>query len=69
MTEADSDVTVALCLQRVFFGVKHAAREQTAAGMRGAIVNIASLDSRVPMLFGAAYSEAKTASPDLRRVM
>jgi meso-butanediol dehydrogenase/(S,S)-butanediol dehydrogenase/diacetyl reductase len=58
-TEADWDFTVALCLKSVFFGVKHAARRMTADGSRGAIVNIASLNSRVPMVFGAAYSAAK----------
>jgi meso-butanediol dehydrogenase/(S,S)-butanediol dehydrogenase/diacetyl reductase len=59
MTEADWDFTVALCLKSVFFGVKHAARRMAAAGTAGAIVNIASLNSRVPMVFGAAYSAAK----------
>ena len=59
MTEADWDFTVALCLKSVFFGVKHAARQMTDSGTRGAIVNIASLNSRVPMVFGAAYSAAK----------
>jgi NAD(P)-dependent dehydrogenase (short-subunit alcohol dehydrogenase family) len=58
-TEADWDFTVALCLKSVFFGVKHAARRMTADGSPGAIVNIASLNSRVPMVFGAAYSAAK----------
>jgi meso-butanediol dehydrogenase/(S,S)-butanediol dehydrogenase/diacetyl reductase len=43
----------------VFFGVKHAARQMIADGTQGAIVNIASLNSRVPMVFGAAYSAAK----------
>lgn len=59
MTEADWDHTVALCLKSVLFGVKHAARQMIADGTRGAIVNIASLNSRVPMVFGAAYSAAK----------
>lgn len=59
MTEADWDFTVDLCLKGVFFGIKHAARQMTAAGRGGAIVNIASLNSRVPMVFGAAYSAAK----------
>jgi meso-butanediol dehydrogenase/(S,S)-butanediol dehydrogenase/diacetyl reductase len=58
-TEADWDFTVALCLKSVFFGVKHAARHMTEAGTGGAIVNIASLNSRVPMVFGAAYCAAK----------
>jgi NAD(P)-dependent dehydrogenase (short-subunit alcohol dehydrogenase family) len=59
MSEEDWDFTVDLCLKGVFFGVKHAARHMLAAGRGGAIVNIASLNSRVPMVFGAAYSAAK----------
>jgi meso-butanediol dehydrogenase/(S,S)-butanediol dehydrogenase/diacetyl reductase len=43
----------------VFFGIKHAARRMIEQGRGGAIVNIASLNSRVPMFFGAAYSAAK----------
>lgn len=61
MTEQDWDFTVDLCLKGVFFGIKHAARQMTAAGRGGAIVNVASLNSRVPMVFGAAYSAAKAA--------
>lgn len=59
MTEEDWDFTVDLCLKGVFFGTKHAARAMVAAGTHGAIVNIASLNSRVPMFFGSAYSAAK----------
>jgi meso-butanediol dehydrogenase / (S,S)-butanediol dehydrogenase / diacetyl reductase len=59
MSEGDWDFTVDLCLKGVFFGVKHAARHMAAAGRGGAIVNVASLNSRVPMVFGAAYSAAK----------
>lgn len=59
MTEADWDFTIALCLKSVFFGVKHAARRMADAGTAGTIVNIASLNSRIPMVFGAAYSAAK----------
>lgn len=59
MTEQDWDFTVALCLKSVFFGVKHAARRMIATGTAGSIVNIASLNSRVPMVFGAAYSASK----------
>jgi meso-butanediol dehydrogenase/(S,S)-butanediol dehydrogenase/diacetyl reductase len=59
MSERDWDFTVALCLKSVFFGVKHAARAMSERGSGGAIVNIASLNSRVPMVFGAAYSAAK----------
>jgi NAD(P)-dependent dehydrogenase (short-subunit alcohol dehydrogenase family) len=59
LSEADWDFTVDLCLKGVFFGVKHAARAMAAAGNGGAIVNIASLNARVPMVFGSAYSAAK----------
>lgn len=59
LTEQDWDFTVDLCLKGVFFGVKHEARQMIAAGRGGSIVNIASLNSRVPMFFGAAYSAAK----------
>ena len=59
LTEEDWDFTVDLCLKGVFFGVKHEARAMIAGGRQGAIVNIASLNSRVPMFFGAAYCSAK----------
>jgi NAD(P)-dependent dehydrogenase (short-subunit alcohol dehydrogenase family) len=59
MTEEDWDFTVDLCLKGVFFGVKHAARQMVGARRGGVIVNIASLNSRVPMVFNAAYSAAK----------
>ena len=59
MTEEDWDFTVDLCLKSVFFGIKHAARQMIASGRSGAIINIASLNSRVPMFFGSAYSAAK----------
>jgi meso-butanediol dehydrogenase/(S,S)-butanediol dehydrogenase/diacetyl reductase len=59
LTEEDWDFTVDLCLKGVFLGIKHEARAMIAGGRRGAIVNIASLNSRVPMFFGAAYCAAK----------
>ena len=59
MTEEDWDFTVELCLKGVFFSLKHEARQMIAQGGGGAIVNVASLNSRVPMFFGAAYSAAK----------
>jgi NAD(P)-dependent dehydrogenase (short-subunit alcohol dehydrogenase family) len=58
MTEEDWDFTVDLCLKGVFLSLKHEARQLIAQG-GGAIVNIASLNSRVPMFLGAAYSSAK----------
>jgi meso-butanediol dehydrogenase/(S,S)-butanediol dehydrogenase/diacetyl reductase len=59
MAEEDWDFTVDLCLKGVFLGLKHEARQLIEQGTGGAIVNIASLNSRVPMFFGAAYSSAK----------
>jgi meso-butanediol dehydrogenase/(S,S)-butanediol dehydrogenase/diacetyl reductase len=59
LTEDDWDFTVDLCLKGVFFGIKHQARRMIAAGSGGSIVNIASLNSRVPMFFGSAYAAAK----------
>lgn len=59
LSEQDWRFTIDLCLTSVFFGTKHAARAMTASGNGGAIVNIASLNSRVPMVFGSAYSAAK----------
>ena len=59
MTEEDWDFTVDLCLKGVFFAVKHEARRMIDAGRGGAIVNVASLNSRVPMFFGSAYAAAK----------
>jgi len=59
MTEEDWDFTVDLCLKGVFLALKHEARQLIAQGTGGAVVNIASLNSRVPMFLGAAYSSAK----------
>jgi meso-butanediol dehydrogenase/(S,S)-butanediol dehydrogenase/diacetyl reductase len=59
MTEQDWDFTVDLCLKGVFFSLKHEARQLRAQGTGGAIVNVASLNSRVPMFFGSAYASAK----------
>lgn len=59
MSEEDWDFTIALSLKSTFLGTKHAARQMIGAGRPGAIINIASLNSKVPMVFGAAYSAAK----------
>ena len=59
MTEEDWDFTVDLCLKGVFFVAQARGPQMIAQGGGGAIVNIASLNSRVPMFFGAAYSAAK----------
>jgi meso-butanediol dehydrogenase / (S,S)-butanediol dehydrogenase / diacetyl reductase len=59
LSEADWDWTIDLCLKGVFFAMKHQAAQMITQGSGGAIVNIASLNSRVPMFFGAAYCAAK----------
>jgi NAD(P)-dependent dehydrogenase (short-subunit alcohol dehydrogenase family) len=59
LSEADWDFTVDLCLKGVFFGMKHAARRMIEQRSGGAIVNVASLNSRVPMFLGSAYCAAK----------
>jgi NAD(P)-dependent dehydrogenase (short-subunit alcohol dehydrogenase family) len=59
LSEEDWDFTVDLCLKGVFFGLKHAGRRMIEQGSGGAIVNVASLNSRVPMALGSAYCAAK----------
>jgi meso-butanediol dehydrogenase/(S,S)-butanediol dehydrogenase/diacetyl reductase len=59
MTEEAWDLTVDVCLKGAFFSVKHEARQMMAQGRGGAIVNISSLNSHVPMFGGAAYTCAK----------
>ncbi|MDO8212001.1 SDR family NAD(P)-dependent oxidoreductase [Conexibacter sp. CPCC 206217] len=57
-TEADWRRVLDLCLTGVFFAMKHEARQIVDQG-GGAIVNVASLNSRVPMFGGSAYCAAK----------
>ena len=63
MVEADWDFTVDLCLKGVMFAMKHAAQAMLKSdpekAIKGAMVNIASLNAHVPMHAGAAYSAAK----------
>lgn len=81
LPEADWDTVIDVCLKGVYLSVKHEARrmreqnEERAAGQRsraegpagGAIVNIASLNCRVPMFGGAAYACAKAGVEMLSR--
>jgi len=67
LAASDWDTAVDTCLKGAFFGVKHAARQMIASGRGGAIVNIASLNSHVPMHGGAAYACAKAAVEMLSR--
>lgn len=59
LSEADWTTVQDICLKGVFFSVKHEAKAMVDAGRSGAIVNIASLNARVPMYGGAAYAVAK----------
>ena len=53
---ADWDFTVRLNLYSAFNGTRLAARQFIAEGKAGSIVNIASLNSLVPMHFGVGYT-------------
>jgi NAD(P)-dependent dehydrogenase (short-subunit alcohol dehydrogenase family) len=67
LSEEDWDFTVDLCLKGVFFGMKHAGRRMVEQGAGGAIVNVASLNSRIPMFLGSAYCAAKAGVAMLTR--
>jgi len=67
LAEADWDLVVDVCLKGVFLSVKHEARSMIAHGNGGAIVNVASLNSHVPMFGGAAYCCAKAGVEMLSR--
>ena len=67
LAEADWDLVVDVCLKGVFLSVKHEARSMIALGTGGAIVNVASLNSHVPMFGGAAYCCAKAGVEMLSR--
>jgi NAD(P)-dependent dehydrogenase (short-subunit alcohol dehydrogenase family) len=59
LAESDWDFTVDLVLKGVYLSTKHEARQMKAAGVRGAIVNISSLNAHVPMFGGSPYAAAK----------
>jgi NAD(P)-dependent dehydrogenase (short-subunit alcohol dehydrogenase family) len=67
LSEADWDLVVDICLKGVFLSVKHEARAMIAHGHGGAIVNVASLNSHVPMYGGVAYCCAKAGVEMLSR--
>ena len=58
ISEEDWMWTVNLCLKGVFLGMKHQINQMKKNG-GGAIVNVSSLNSDVPMWGGSAYSSAK----------
>lgn len=66
LAEADWDTVVDVCLKGAFLAVKHEARAMARSG-GGAIVNIASLNSHVPMYGGTAYTCAKAGVEMLSR--
>jgi NAD(P)-dependent dehydrogenase (short-subunit alcohol dehydrogenase family) len=57
-SEADWRFVLDVCLTGVFLAMKHEGRALAEAG-GGAIVNVSSLNSEVPMFGGAAYCTAK----------
>lgn len=59
MAEADWDFTVDLVQKSVFLCTKHEARLMRDSGNGGAIVNISSLDGRIPMPGGSPYATGK----------
>jgi meso-butanediol dehydrogenase/(S,S)-butanediol dehydrogenase/diacetyl reductase len=59
LEEEQWSLVVDVCLKGVFFSMKHEARAMLAQGHGGAIVNVASLNSTVPMIGGAPYCSAK----------
>ncbi len=67
LAEGEWDRIVDICLKGVFLAVKHEARAMIAHGHGGAIVNIASLNSHVPMYGGVAYTCAKAGVEMLSR--
>lgn len=67
LAEADWDRVMDICLKGVFLAVKHEANAMIAHGNGGAIVNVASLNSHVPMYGGVAYTCAKAGVEMLSR--
>jgi NAD(P)-dependent dehydrogenase (short-subunit alcohol dehydrogenase family) len=67
LAEADWDLVIDVCLKGVFLSVKHEARAMIQHRNGGAIVNIASLNSHVPMYGGVAYTCAKAGVEMLSR--
>ncbi|MGE4429685.1 MAG: SDR family NAD(P)-dependent oxidoreductase [Sphingobium sp.] len=58
-SEADFRFALDLCTVGTFFCIKHQAKGMIAHGRKGAIVNISSLNGKVPSWGLAAYSAAK----------
>jgi len=60
--------TIRICQAGVLLGIKHESNAIIRTGNGGAIVNIASLNSRVPMFGAAGYCSAKAAAHMLTQV-
>lgn len=58
---------LAICLTGVFLSIKHEAREFLRLGFGGAIVNVASINAKVPAYGATAYSVAKAGVEMLTR--
>ena len=72
LAEADWNTVLDICLKGAWLSLKHEARAMRASGGGGgggggAIVNIASLNSHVPMYGGGAYACAKAGVEMLSR--
>jgi NAD(P)-dependent dehydrogenase (short-subunit alcohol dehydrogenase family) len=63
----DWRTVIDVCLTGVFLSVKHEARAMNAAGRGGAIVNIASINAKVPAVGLGAYCSAKAGVEMLTR--
>ncbi len=59
LDEADWDFTIDLVQKGVFLCTKHEARHMMTNGQGGAIVNVASLNGRVPVIGGSPYATGK----------
>lgn len=66
LAESDWDTVIDICLKGAYLSLKHEAQAMSA-GRGGAIVNIASLNCRVPMYGGGAYACAKAGVEMLSR--
>lgn len=65
--EEDFDQLIALSLKSVLYSIKHQARQMIAQGTGGAIVNISSINARLPIFGGGGYACAKAAVDMLTR--
>ncbi|MEN6464260.1 MAG: SDR family NAD(P)-dependent oxidoreductase [Syntrophaceae bacterium] len=67
ISDEDWDYTINWSLRSAFISIKHQARQMIAQGGGGAIVNISSINSTVPLPNAVAYSPAKAGVDMLTR--